>query len=595
MGGRVTWLALLALWPALGAAQPISREVLPPELRPWVPWVLDELPTFGCPAVEGQAVCAWPGRLRLELGAGGGRFELEVRADRAAELRLPGDFQRWPVGLTVNGAAAPVVESGGEPVLRVAPGRHRVAGRFEWPRLPESLPVPATIGLVELSLEGVSVAIPRRQADGLLWLRARQDAEAGAESLRLQVFRRIADGVPPFVETRLDIEASGRAREVQLPQALLPGSVPVSVSGDLPARLEPDGSLRVQVRGGRFAVTLVGRLDGSPKSLSPPTREAGGVWPSTEVWVFAADEPLRQLDLAGAPAIDPSRTELPAEWRALPAYLMEKGSSLTFTERRRGQPEASPDRLVLNRELWLDPDGRAFSVRDRFGGRLSGTSRLDLLAPAELGRASLDGQEQLVTLGRDGAARGIEVRRRPLQLLADARLPRASRLRAVGWSGGVQQLRTELNLPPGWSLLGTSGVDSAPGTWASRWNLLGFFFVLLVAIGVHRLFGPRPAVVALLALTFTYGEAGAPFLVWLSLLGALAFRRVTHGPRLQAVGRLWWLGSVVALVLILGPFARDQIKYALFPQVAPVAGGPGRLGHAGGDLALLRAERRLAP
>ena len=294
--------------------------------------------------------------------------------------------------------------------------------------------------------------------------------------------------------------------------------------------------------------------------------------------MFAADEPLRQVEVSGAPGIDPSRTELPEEWRALPAFLMEKEAKLTFTERRRGQAEAAPDRLILSRELWLDPDGSAFSVRDRFGGRLSGTARLDLLNPAELGRAALDGQEQLVTLGRDGAGRGLEVRRRPLALEADARLPRSSSLRAVGWSAGVEQLRAQLHLPPGWSLLGASGVDAVPGTWASRWNLLGFFFVLLVAIGVHRLFGVRPAVVALLALILTYGEAGAPFLVWLSLLGALALRRVAPGPRLQALGRLWWMASVGALVLILVPFARDQIKYALFPQVASMPPGRGVVG-----------------
>jgi hypothetical protein len=583
VGGRLWGLAVLASCPGLLVAQPISREALPPELRAWVPWVLDEVPTYGCPMVEGQAVCAWPGRLRLDLGSGGGRFDMEVRADRATEMRLPGDGQRWPVDLTVDGQAAPAVERDGAPILRLQAGRHRVTGRFEWPDLPESLPVPPSIGLVELSLDGRTVAGPRRQGDGLLWLRARQDPASGVESLRLQVFRKISDGVPPFVETRLDLEVSGRAREVRLPRALLPGTVPVSVSGDLPARLEPDGSLRVQVRGGRFSVTYVSRLEASPASLPLPERDAD-LWPASEVWVFQADEPLRQLDVSGAPGIDPSRTELPEEWRALPAFLMEKGAALAFAERRRGQPEAPPDRLTLTRELWLDPSGGGFSVRDTFGGRLHGTARLDLLSPAELGRAVLDGREQLVTQGRDGASRGIEVRRRRLSLVADARLPRAWSERAVGWSSGAEQLRAQLNVPPGWSLLGASGVDSVPGTWVSRWNLLGFFFVLLVTIGVHRLFGRWPAVVALLALVLTYGEPRAPFLVWLSLLGAFALRRVAPGQRLQAVARLWWLVSVVTLVLVLVPFARDQIKHALFPQVEPVAFGGGVLGGAVGGV-----------
>ena len=39
--------ALAAGLPTAGA-QPISREDLPPGLRPWVPWVLDQVPTLGC-------------------------------------------------------------------------------------------------------------------------------------------------------------------------------------------------------------------------------------------------------------------------------------------------------------------------------------------------------------------------------------------------------------------------------------------------------------------------------------------------------------------------------------------------------------------
>ncbi len=51
-------------------AQPISRESLPPELRPWVPWVLDAVPGLGCPRVQGRPVCVWPGRLRVRVPGG---------------------------------------------------------------------------------------------------------------------------------------------------------------------------------------------------------------------------------------------------------------------------------------------------------------------------------------------------------------------------------------------------------------------------------------------------------------------------------------------------------------------------------------------
>ncbi len=138
----------------------------------------------------------------------------------------------------------------------------------------------------------------------------------------------------------------------------------------------------------------------------------------------------------------------------------------------------------------------------------------------------------------------------------------------MGWSTGVEQLHARLHLPPGWTVLGARGVDHLPGTWTSRWTLLGFFFVLLVAFGAYRLFGPRHAVLAVATLVLTHGEPGAPFLVWLSLLGAIALRRVAPEGRLGSLGRIWFLVSAAVLVLLLVPFARDQVRDALFPQVA---------------------------
>jgi hypothetical protein len=571
---RLALSAVLAAALPTATAQPVSREDLPPALRPWVPWVLDQAPTLGCATVQGQAVCLWPGRLRLDLGPAGGAFVLDLAADRAADARLPGSAEHWPQEVRLDGAPAPVVDAKGTPAVRVAAGRHTIAGRFAWSRLPESLGVPAEIGLVDLRLGGEAVPRPRRDAPGLLWLRAGAEAVGEGESVRVQVFRRVRDGLPLFVDTRLALEVAGRAREVTLPAALLPGTVPVAVSGDLPARVEKE-ALRVQVRGGRYSVSVEARVEGRPDAIRLPKEGPGDPWPPRETWVFAADETLRQVELSGPAPVDPSRTELPDEWRALPAFLVEPGASLALKEVRRGEAEVPPDALVLGRELWLDPDGRQATVRDRFGGILRATTRLDLVPPGTLGRIAVDGQDQLVTANPATKAAGVELRRSALRLEADSRVPVRGSFPAVGWTTGVEQLRATLNLPPGWSLLGATGVDRLPGTWASRWTLLGFFFVLIVSLAVHRLFGPRPAVLALAALVLLHGEPGAPSAVWLSLVAAVALRRVAPPGRIQPLARAWFLASAAVLIVVAVPFARDQVKDALFPHVGDAAVGRG--------------------
>lgn len=570
----VRWLTLTAILAAglpTASAQPISREDVPPGLRPWVPWVLDQVPTLGCATVQGQAVCLWPGQLTLDLGAGGGSFGLDLAADRAVEVRLPGSAEHWPQAVSLDGSPAPVFDRDGAPRLRATPGRHRVAGRFAWSRLPESLSVPAEIGLVDLRLDGQGVPRPRRDQAGLLWLRAGAETQGEGESLRLQVFRQLRDGIPLFVRTRLELEVAGRAREITLPGALLAGTVPVAVSGDLPARVEKD-ALRVQVRGGRYSVSVEARFEGRPQAIALPKEPPKEPWPPREVWVFAADEKQRQVELSGPTPIDPSRTELPGEWRALPAFLVEPGASLALKEVRRGEAEPPPDALTLRRELWLDPDGRAASVRDHFGGTLRATTRLDLLPPGTLGRIAVGGQDQLVTAHPETKVAGVELRSSSLQLEADSRLAVQGAIPAVGWTTGVEQIQATLHLPPGWSLLGSTGVDRLPGTWTSRWTLLGFFFVLIVTLAVHRLFGLRPAALALAALVLTHGEPEAPFVVWLSLVAAIALQRVAPTGWIRRLARFWFLASIAVLVVVAVPFARDQVKDALFPQVGQVGG-----------------------
>ena len=54
----------------------------------------------------------------------------------------------------------------------------------------------------------------------------------------------------------------------------------------------------------------------------------------------------------------------------------------------------------------------------------------------------MDGQDQLVTADTETKAAGVELRRSALRLEADSRLALGGRLPAVGWTTGVEQLRS---------------------------------------------------------------------------------------------------------------------------------------------------------
>ncbi len=91
-----------------------------------------------------------------------------------------------------------------------------------------------------------------------------------------------------------------------------------------------------------------------------------------------------------------------------------------------------------------------------------------------------------------------------------------------GWTQQLAQTGRDLNLPPGYMLLATTGVDQSPDAWVASWRLLDYFLVLVIAVAVRRLFGNLAGVVALLALAVTFHEPGAPIWSWLNLVVALA-------------------------------------------------------------------------
>ncbi len=271
----VFWLVLLG-WLGLPSwaaePQPVSDPEVPEALRPWIPWVLDNEDRRGCPvdpAVMGKAagdsgpaaaarLCAWPGRLYLDLDARGGLFTQSWEVYAESWVPLPGDSEIWPQDLRSDDSPIPAVLHEGVPAVKLAPGTHAINGRFEWASPPEGLTLPQEAGLLSLVIDGVEVPVPRVERGGRLWIGNPNAAGAGEDEDRLaiDVFRQIGDDLPLRVTTRLELDVAGRARVLSIGPALLRGGVPLRLQSPLPARLDQDGRLQLQVRPGSWVVEL---------------------------------------------------------------------------------------------------------------------------------------------------------------------------------------------------------------------------------------------------------------------------------------------------------------------------------------------------
>lgn len=545
-------------------------EYVAPALRPWIPWVMHGHEVETCPLLaagsrqQPQRVCFWPGLLELSLEGKGGRFAQRVKAWAEQAVALPGEEKRWPQEVTVDGKPAAVVALGNRPSVRLHSGEHLIRGTFRWDSLPEALPVPSQIGLLDLSVRGERVAYPTRDEEGVVWLEKRADQDDAERALDVVVHRKVVDDVPLLLVTRVELRVAGKNREELLGRALPQDFVPMSLSSPLPARLEPDGRLRVQVRPGDFVVELTARHQGPVQTLSLPP--ADGPWAGEEAWAFEAQPRLRRVVVEGVVALDPNQTTLPADWKKLPVYRLRPGETMALTEKQRGDADPAPDRLAISRTLWLDMDGRGFSFQDQLTGTLSRSWRLDMPSPSELGYVSVSGQDVLITRLKADGPPGVETSQGQLQLLAEGRIEgRRSTIPAVGWSSDFQSASATLQLPPGWRLLAARGADDVPGTWLRSWDLLDLFLLLITALATVRLFGWRMGLLALVTLALIIPEPDAPRWIWLVVLACEALVRLLPEGRWRQMLRIVRLGATAGLVLFAVLFAIHQVRVGMHP------------------------------
>jgi hypothetical protein len=570
------WFAPLAAtaW-LMGIVTPSMAEdgrELPEALKPWAGWALWDQRDLESPRPyhdAKQALRLWPSHLSLQADATGGRFEMDVTVFNEAWLPLPGDGELWPVEVTAGGAPLAVVLHAGKPAVKLSQGNHHLSGRYHWRSVPQRIAIPAEIGILTLRLDGAEVASPVWDAQGFLWLKRDASTEqVDKDFLSTKSHLLLTDGIPLWLRVELELIVSGKSREETIGHILPEGWRLTDFDSPLPVAVDDAGLLKAQVRSGKWTLRFsASRLD-HPKEI----RYAANAKPvaADQLVAFEAAPDFRLVEITGMPVVDVSQTQFPEEWRKYPVFRWETNNSFQMEERMRGMGLQKPEGLGIERELWLDEDGGAFTFRDKISGQMQQIWRLDAKGNQELGSVRSGGSGQLITRNPSTGAAGVEIRQRHLELEATGRMKNEGTQPATGWQTDAAKAEVTLNLPPGWRLFALFGADWVRGDWLTAWSLLDLFLLLVFTLAVFRLWGVKAALLAFIGFGISYHEPGAPKYVWLALLIPLALLRVVpQGWARRSVVAVKWL-VVTALLLVLVPFAGKQIQQALYPQLEDV-------------------------
>jgi hypothetical protein len=559
----ITWI-IFGLFVSVFPAMAIQEIYTPDILKPWKNWVLHNNKQFYCPFEynnDNNRHCDWTSHLELDLKSKKSHFTLKGILFKAQFVLLPGQNGCWPDGIFYKNTALAVIPYKNHPAVFLPEGQFEITGSFLYDHLPESIYIPPQLGLLTLLIDGKTIPDPFISKDHRLWLRTGHTKGPSGNRMHVRMYRLITDSIPMIMTHHLQLSVSGSSREELLNHVLPDQSIVMSIESPVPVQLDENNNLRLHVRTGKFSIVIVSRFINPVHHMTP-----NFLLQDNEIWSFKLQPHLRMVQLLGLQGMDPASSGVPKEWQKYPAYRVFSNSDLTFQEQQRGDPDPSPDQLKLNRDLWLDFDGKGYTIHDQIKGTINQNWRLNMHPSIQLGRVSFSKKDQLLTQYNNQS--GVEIRTGHLDLTSDARYTESiRRLPVIGWDHSMNHVRANLNLPPGWRLLSVFGADTVSGSWLGQWRLLDLFLALLIGMAIYHLINIQWAALGWITMILTFHEHAAPHLTWLHLLVVIALLNVVSQGWIHKLMRLWFVFAVVLICMFILPFMMYQIQSGLYPQL----------------------------
>ncbi|GLS27976.1 hypothetical protein [Marinibactrum halimedae] len=421
--------------------------------------------------------------------------------------------------------------------------------------------MPSVIALVYW-IENGQTRILDRKHNNIVLSQENTEEKLAPEETHIEVYRALEDGIPLVLLTELIISASGSPREITVGQLLWDGLEVMEIDSPIPARIEGNGDITLQITPGEHVIHVAARYLENTQTFK--THPRSPLWPATEYLSFSSNSEFRQVQLTGANSIDTSQVDIPEDWSALPTYRLTPDITLTMTTEFRGNHSPAANKIAATRDLWLRFDGNGLIAREQLEGETFQDWRIDAQPDTQLGRAVVDEQPVLIT--EFNGQQGIEIRDSYFNLDAVTEIDDIGNFSATGWNTNTDSLTATLHTPPGWQVLHASGVSTIRGTWSSQWDLWDIFLVLIILATTQKLLGNKAAVLAAFTLILTYHTSGAPIALFAVLLLLLAI--LSKATQKILVATSYLCGGIFALLLLsIINFSVDGFRLAIYPSL----------------------------
>ena len=393
------FILFILLFFTLSPLQAIEEEQIPPSLLAWKGWVLDEVKEKDCPInyQKGNPQCSWFSRVEVALDDKQIDFTMKVALYQDhTKVQLPQAHLGWVKNVMVNGQKAVVLNQNDMAVLELNKGAYKISGSLEVQEDLKYIELPQNTALVSFIKNGQKVSNAKVDTNGKLWLDQEQSEVKEKGTLVVSLYRKLIDGHPMRMETYLDFRVSGKMRSVVLEGVLVDGFLPTAVKSALNATITEDKKLEVEVKAGEWTALIDSYNPANIVTLQKPKHDF--TYANEEIWTLVSDANYRTIEIEGVSAIDPSQTTLPKAWRQLPAYLVEEGKTVEIKELYKSAKQQQKNALKLQRDIWLDFDGKGYTLSDTIDASISEVRRLEATNILDLASASINNQPLLPPL-----------------------------------------------------------------------------------------------------------------------------------------------------------------------------------------------------
>lgn len=481
---------------------------VPQDLKKWIPWVNKNQYTQDCI----DSICVFIPKLTL-YKSHHYIFNFEgTSLSKEAWVPLPSSDTAWPISVLLNGQKTIIVNHNGKPFVQVPQKDFKLEAQYNTTIFDKdsSFILPFTVvSFDNQTNQNLSLK------DSTLSLNDIASNEEKNSFQEIKVFRKFIDNIPYNLETNIQINFSGKTKELDLGTVLPNDFKLTNINSDLKVIFKNNHYFITIIPGSHF----VNFKSFANKEITSFSTKNLINHIENEIWSIQKNNNIRNIDISDAHLVDSKQANVPQEWLVLPAYIVD--DKLAIHTSQQGLSFDTDLKINANRQSFFGFNDFVYSNDEV---RLDNTYVKELKFNTDVSLQSIsfsqpkmilkeNNQHYVLLNSHDNSGviqfDTIKGQNIPSQLTPSYYIDK--------WTTFFTP-RTEL-------IWASNAKITSLNFWFNSWNLYSLFSLSVLIIALYKLIGKEAAIFALFSLVSFYYHHSVFWIFWILLVISYAFNR----------------------------------------------------------------------